>query len=155
MKLDGSNWHVINDWNNINCGDFGLDWTCKFGNVWYSSGELIVGYIEPYALECVKIAWQCIWWSIFSWSEILNENVNIYPYCYELDGGWSSSYWNLDWDLNEDGEFNISDINYFFYKCYGMMMGTLPYDEEAFPKCDLNDDWVINIADVNIFIGYY
>ena len=149
--FDGSNWHVINDWDITDCGEFGLDWACKFGNVLYSSGEVVIGYTEPYALECVKIAWQCIWWSIFSWSEILN----IYPYCYELDGGWSSSPWSLEWDLNGDGEFNIADINYFFYKCYGMMMGILPYDAEAFDECDLNDDWEINIADVNVFVGYY
>ena len=156
--FDGSSWNVINNWNNTSCSEVLMDWICKFGNVWFFSGDLVYWYKEPYALNCVQFVWMCRWWSIFSWSDwsvILEKYVDIYPYCYELNGGWGSSPWSLEWDLNGDGEFNIADINYFFYKCYGMMMGTLPYDAEAFSKCDLNDDWEINIADVNVFVGYY
>lgn len=144
---DGASWHVINDWDISSCGNFmNMEWACKFGNVWYLSWDTVLWYEEPYSSDCTPLAARCKWGKFYK-EPGLSEEVNIYPYCYW--GHVVNDWWSGQWDFNNDGEFNISDINFFFNYCKSLILWW-GYDD----ICDLNEDGEVNNADTNRFIDY-
>lgn len=84
---DGSKWHVMNRWNDVNynseCTAFSTDTAkfCYFGNTILWDGDTAIGYQNPYSTNCNSSTNRktvtCTNWSI-------SPSTHKHPYCYTI-----------------------------------------------------------------------